>query len=97
MCIYSGNCALCNYPLTVRAEQLDMNNAKIKIASECPNLQDIVEQPIAIDAMKEIIVDKNKSDVYKLFHRNSHLSECTAYDIIRDAIGRNLGRYYELA
>ncbi|MGI6706798.1 MAG: DUF6951 family protein [Clostridia bacterium] len=97
MCIYSGNCALCNYPLTIHAEQLDMNNAKIEVAPDCPNLQDIIRQPIAIDAMKEVIMDKSKSNVYKLFSRSSHLSECTAHDIIRDAIDRSLGRYYELA
>lgn len=98
MCKYSSRCALCNRTVEVRAQQQDMNTVEIKISSDCPNLQQLVNRPICLDAMYEVIAPKERSMLYgllKQYHRQ--LENCTVYDIIKNSIGQNLGRYYELA
>lgn len=98
MCKYASRCALCNRTVEVHAQQQDMNTVEIKIASDCPNLQPLVNRPIHLDAIYEIIASKEESLLYgliKQYHRQ--IEDCTAYEIIKDSIGQSLGRYYELA
>ncbi|MDN5277527.1 MAG: hypothetical protein PWR01_1492 [Clostridiales bacterium] len=98
MCKYASRCALCNRTVEVQAQQQDMNTVEIKISSDCPNLQPLVNRPIHLDAIYEVIASKEQSLLYgllKQYHRQ--IEDCTVYDIIKDSIGQNLGRYYELA
>lgn len=98
MCKYTSNCALCNRTVEVQAEQQDMNTVEIKISSDCPNLQPLVNKPICLDAVYEVISSKERSLLYNLLKQHHHQIEgCTVYDMVKDTIGQSLGRYYELA
>lgn len=98
MCKYASRCSLCNRTLEVQAQQQDMNIVKIKISSDCPNLEPLVNRTICLDAIYEVIAPKERSLLYELLkHCHQQIESCTAYDIIKDSIGQNLGRYYELA
>lgn len=98
MCRYSSKCALCNNTIEIEAQQKDMNVVEVKISSECPNLQPLLNTPIRLDAIYEVIASKEQSLLYSLLKQyHQQIDGCTAYDIIKDSIGKNLGRYYELA
>lgn len=97
MCKYSSTCPRCNYEIQVVAEQQNMNDVNLKIATDCPITQPITESPIYLDAVYEMTVPKEKSKLYSLLSEH-HLDDgCILYDTVMDAIGRNLGRYYEIA
>lgn len=98
MCKYSSKCALCNNTIEIEAQQKDMNVVELKISCECPNLQSLVNKSIFLDAIYEVISSKEQSLLYSLIKQyHKQIDECTAYDIIKDSIEKNLGRYYELA
>ena len=71
--------------------------ARLKLASDCPNLDFASQSPIILDAMHEVIASREKSKFAKLLDENSHPGDCSAYNGVIDAIGLSLGRYYELA
>jgi len=97
MCKYYSTCSRCKYEIEVFAEQQNMNDVNVKIATDCPNVQPITKIPISLDAIYEMTVPKEKSKLYNLLS-DQHLKEgCTLYDNVMNAIGKNLGRYYELA
>jgi len=97
MCNYSSVCKLCGFSISVNAEHQNMQDITVDISSDCPNMDLVTQTPITLDAMYELMVSKEKSEFMKLMNEHSHPHECSAYDIIKDAIGRSLARYYEIA
>ena len=98
MCKYNYQCKLCGFRIEVEAEHHNMQDAILKISSDCPNLDAITKEPITLDAMYELISPKEKSGFMKLLKDNHHhADDCTAYKDVIDAIGLSLGRYYEIA
>jgi len=94
---YSSTCSRCHYEIQVFAEQQNTNDINIKIASDCPATKSINQSNITLDAIYEMTVPKEKSKFYNLLS-DCHLEEgCTLYENVMDAVGRDLGRYYELA
>jgi uncharacterized Fe-S cluster-containing protein len=93
-----ATCSLCNYKISIKVEQKNMNEAEVKLSSECPNLQQFTNIPLHLDAIYEIVNPKENSQFYRLLKQHhSHIDRCAAYDSVLDSIGKNLGRYYELA
>jgi len=74
-----------------------MNDVNLKIATNCPVTQPITNSPIYLDAIYEMTVPKERSRFYNLLSEHNLDEGCTLYDTVMNAIGRNLGRYYELA
>ncbi len=98
MCKYASKCTLCNRTVEVHTEQQDMNTVEIKISSDCPNLQPLINRLICLDAIYEVIASKEQSFLYGLLKQHhKQIEGCTVYEMIKDFIGQNLGRYYELA
>ncbi|NLO83471.1 MAG: hypothetical protein GX094_10535 [Clostridiales bacterium] len=98
MCKFESRCALCNYNIEIQVEQKNMNHVEIKLSSECPNLRPFTKIPLQFDAIYEVIAPKENSQFYRLLKQHhNHVERCTAYDSVIDSIGKNLGRYYELA
>lgn len=97
MCKYASSCELCGYAIEVKTEHQNMQEIKIEIASDCPNVSSVTNRPIILDAIKELMVTKEKSEFYHLLDGHRHPEDCTLYDNVKDAIGRSLGRYYEIA
>jgi len=81
----------------VDALQQDSTYVSVTITSDCPNLQKYTNRSIELDAMRELIVPKKESEFYKLLKDHHHSDKCSVYDAVKDAIGRNLARYYEIA
>ncbi len=97
MCKYASTCQLCDYPIEVHAEYENMQDVKLKISSDCPNIGSMTDKPIVVDAMKELMAPKEKSEIYHMMDEHPHPEGCTLYQSIIDAIGKSLGRYYEVA
>lgn len=96
MCKYLSVCSLCNHEIQVNAAHENMKDVSLEISSECPNIQALVNHPISLDAIYEIVVSKEKSELYSLISQHHAHNGCSLYDNVKDAIGKNLGRYYEL-
>lgn len=97
MCKYAYTCRLCKHTINVNAIYENMQDVKIEIASDCPNLGMFANNPIKLDAMRELMVPRHQSDFARLLEDHHHLSECSVYDSVIEAIGREMGRYYEIA
>ncbi len=97
MCKYDFDCQRCGMKVEVTSEHQNMQDVSIKLATICPNLDFTSQSPIILDAMREVIVSREKSKFAKMLEENSHPGDCSAYDGVIDAIGLSLGRYYELA
>ena len=97
MCKYAYQCKQCGLDIKVKAEHQNMQDVIVELASDCPNLDFINNTPFAVDPMHELMVSKEKSELYKLMRNHPHPDGCTVYDNVIDAIGQSLGRYYEIA
>lgn len=97
MCKYASSCQLCDYTINIHAEQENMQDININVSSGCPSITSVAGRAITLDAMKELMVPKEKSSFYHLMQAHPHPQECTLYDSVIDAIGKSLGRYCELA
>ena len=97
MCKYSSVCKRCGFCIEVNAEHKNMQDVVLSLASECPNLEFVSQTPMTLDAMHELMVPKEKSEFIKRIGNQSHPMDCTVYESVMDAIGRSLGRYYEIA
>lgn len=97
MCKYVSSCQRCNFAIEIHTEYENMQDLVLDISSDCPNLNSISGTSITLDAMHELIVSKDKSNFMKKMDELSHPRDCTVYESVIDAIGKSLGRYYELA
>jgi hypothetical protein len=97
MCKYSTVCKRCGLTIEVRAEYKNMQDVTLNLSSDCPNLDIVSQSPLTLDAMRELMVPKEKSEFMKLLGENSHPGDCSVYESVIDAIGQSLGRYYEIA
>lgn len=97
MCKYSYQCKLCGIQIEVKAEQQNVQDVMVELASECPSLDIIAQAPISLDAIYELMVPKERSLLMQLLKEHSHPEDCSVYDSVVDAIGKALGRYYEIA
>lgn len=96
MCKYMYTCKLCEHTIQINATYENMQDIRLEIASDCPNLGMFTNKPITLDAMRELMVPKHQSDFAKLLQQ-LQLSNCTVYESVIEAIGREMGRYYEIA
>lgn len=97
MCKYASSCRLCGYEIKINTEHINLQDVNVEVASDCPNLRFLTGSQITLDAMHELIVPKEKSQFMNLLDDNSHSRECSVYDNVIDALGKSLGRYYEIA
>ena len=58
MCKYSYQCKLCGIQIEVKAEQQNVQDVMVELASECPSLDIIAQAPLSLDAMYELMVPK---------------------------------------
>ena len=97
MCKYTTICKRCGLNIEVKTEYQSMQDVILNLASDCPNLGFVSQAPLKLDAMYELMVPKEKSELMKLLDDNSHPKDCSVYESVMDAIGHSLGRYYEIA
>ena len=94
---YSSVCQRCGCCIKVNAEYQNAQNVMLSLASECPNLKAVSQTPMTLDAMHGLMVPKEKSEFIRQLEGTSHPADCTVYESVVEAIGRSLGRYYEIA
>lgn len=97
MCKYSSVCDRCKQEILVEVNQKNMQDAEVVVSSDCSMLSKAIPSPLTINVMYEIIANKTDSHIYNILADHHDTEGCTAYDSIKSALEKNLGRYYELA
>lgn len=97
MCRYIFNEENTTYKMEVDVKQLSLNNSKIEIASNDPNLKSITGKSLVVNTMHELIAPKDKSTIYSVLSQNKVMGINHVYNNIKDALGKNYGRYCEIS
>ena len=86
MIIVTVDAGVCGFETVVRAESGDMQNVKLEIQSECPDIQSMAEELKELDAFKENFAKIGESAVYESARRYCKHTACPVPAGIHKAI-----------